>query len=729
MAENTIEIPITTETAANLKRAIQTLKDAYIRHASQQITNNESAILPVLLPQLDGLKQDVVSSKDMIDKYNKLTLDDYKDEDMNDLELGAMSDLDGLSGNTPMTPSLMKQIKKDVALATSNAQSKPATADVEKVGGQFVDTGSNAFQDNPTNDPGTRNFDTQSEAFVEAGGPQNFNNTQTFTLKRGGQNRGELLSQCIPCDFRKFNLDELDPFQDLLDILENELLRRYQRLMGLFKSLLSNNDIRDDLCNLLNFLQFQCLPDLAGIVSLLGMLSMKLMDLKLLNFKGAFMAFLSPFFMPIANGINELLDKYIQLIMGPIDCVLDSLDTQLAKLDINSAVDQVVRARVTDINTRRSFLERKRSALIERKKFLTETDDNGDYRNQPNEYKVVDRRGVQSAKLKKGLTGVANSAADFVGFDDPFPDQTNVDPAAQRRERNVAVKSGEGQQGAILFDAVNVPTAVTREEELRKIDEELNEISGEDGRGGQIGDLTREYEQLKSENPALGGLKTATDFISDSRKDLRDFRSALGSSLQSMRNYIVEGKNMINDTAEVWRKELARMIFGRAVSTEEMLAGAADLQRIARIIGLVRAVMELAKTGKLCDNERDVSAALGSYLIANRAGDVSNNTPNVARGRDDQGNEVLVITTSDAVLDLGGDNETAKLDALDEISALNAQGVAPDIGTLPENLTATDPNLGQVPVAIVPFNLCGDLSKATETDLANIKTWASMLGQ
>ena len=717
MAENTIEIPITTEKVTDLKRAIQVIKDAYLRHASQQITGNESAILPVLLPQLTTLEQDVISSKDMLDNYGKITTDDYKDQDLNDLELTSMSDLDNISGNLPMTPKTMKQVKKSVALLTGNSQSQPSVGDTEMTGGVFVNTGTNALSTSQTNNPGTSTTQTNSETLVNATTVQNTSNTQTYRLKTSGQNKGELFKQCIPCDLRKYNLDEIDPFKDLIDVLENDLLMRYQRLVGLFKSLLTNNDIRDDLCNLLNFLQFQCLPDLAGIISLLGMLSLKLMDTGLLNFKGAFMQFLSPFFMPIANGINELLDKYIQLIMGPIDCVIDSLDNQLSKLDINSAVDQVTRARVTEINLRRSFLERKKGALIERRKFLTETDDNGNYINQPNEYKVVDRRSIYTSKLNNTL------------FNEPYPDKTNSDVAAQGRERNVAIRSGDGSGSSVLFDAVNVPTAVTRDQELAKIEEELEEIHGANGKGGEIADLDREYAQLKSENPSLGGLKTSADFISESRKDLSDFRNTIGSSLQAMRGYIVEGKNMINDTAEVWRKELQRMIYGRAVSTEEMLASAADLQRISRIIGLVTAVIELAKTGKLCDNERDISASLGSYLIANRTGDVSNNTPNVAMGTDDQGNQVLLITTSDAVLDLGGENETDKLDSLDEISALNAQGITPDIGTLPENLTATSEDLGEVPVAIVPFNLCGDLSKATQTDLANIKKWASMLGQ
>lgn len=685
MAENTIEIPITSESITNLKRAVQTLKDAYIREASGQISENESAILPIILPQVEGLEQDIIASKDTVDNYDKMTIDDLGDGSSLDLE--SYNDLDNISGNYSMTPDLSKEIKKEVSNLTANSQSKKSLGSVDLDGGDFVDTTQNAFGSDGTNDPGTQQRNIQAEETVISSSATNLAAATSFRNTRRGKNQGELFKNCIPCDLRKYNLDEINPLTGILDILEEDLLNNYTRLINQIKSLLSNNDIRDDLCNLLNFLEFQCLPDLYGIISLLTALSSKLADTKLINFQGAFMQFLTPFFGPLLNGVNELLDKYIQLIMGPIDCVLDSLDTQLAKLDVNSAIDEGTKARVSDILTRRSFLTRKRDELRQRRKFLLEKDDSGNHINEPGVYEVKDRRANE-----EGI----------------FERQGDVNVVDFRTDR------------AGLF--------VTREEELRQINEDIAEIEGEDGKGGLLGELQEEYNTLKSENSSLGGLKVATDFISESRKDLSDFRNTAGSSLQMIRNYVVEGKIMMEDTAAVWRKELQRTLFGRAATTDELLQGAADLQRIARIIGIVRAIIQLANTGKLCENKNDIGASLGSFLVANRNGDVSNNAPNVAKGRDTNGNEVLLVTTSDAVLDLGTENETGKTSKLSEISDLNAQGVTPDVGVVPNNVTARSNELGEVPVAVLRFNLCGDISKSTESDLANIKEWASNLG-
>jgi hypothetical protein len=64
---------------------------------------------------------------------------------------------------------------------------------------------------------------------------------------------GDIIKECIPCDFRKFGLDQIQPMTDLLSVLEQELVAKYRAILGQFSQLLNNNEINEDICSLLNF--------------------------------------------------------------------------------------------------------------------------------------------------------------------------------------------------------------------------------------------------------------------------------------------------------------------------------------------------------------------------------------------------------------------------------------------------------------------------------------------
>jgi len=659
MSKNTIEIAITAESIMNLKRAITVIKDAYKKAAAGQITANEAAIMPLLLPQLNTLKADVEASKTSLESYSHLTLDDI--DQGQSVELDSMADLDNLSGNYPISPNMVKDAKSIVNQLLGDTSGRKSIATEEKTGGVF---GSSRI---------TSTQQVQAEQPFAAGpGVSSGVLNNNYANKKSGS----LIKECIPCDLRLSNLDGIDPLNDLLGLLEQDLLNRYRQLLDRFKALLSNNEVHNDLCSLLNFLNFQCLPDLYSIIALLRALAMKLTDIKLINPSGAFMAFISPFFAPMLNGLNDILDKYIQLIIRPINCVLNSVDAQLAKIDVGRALDQGNKARQTQILSRISFLERKSSSLIERRNYLVETNENGAYANSINSYSVASGgRGAASETIQATINKATPS--------DYF---------------------------------------VSREEEIGRIDQELRDIVGPSGNDGQIAELRDEYNSLKKSQPTANA-------ITGARGGIGDFRQSLGSSLESIRGYILDGRRMIMDTAEVWKKELQRTLFGRAASTDEMLQAAEDLQRIARIIGVVNTMISfsnLAKSGKLCNNNtKDADAALGSFLTAASASSNSSNSPVVALGTDENGQSVMLITSSDAVLELEGENQTKKLDNLQD---LNLSGQAANLGSLANiNVKATS-SLGEAPVSVVKFNLCGEISSSTSQNLDIIKKWANNLG-
>jgi hypothetical protein len=267
----------------------------------------------------------------------------------------------------------------------------------------------------------------------------------------------------------------------------------------------------------------------------------------------------------------------------------------------------------------------------------------------------------------------------------------------------------------------------SRQEELARIEEELSLIG--DRNGGEIAALNRRVEELRADQPRPSLISA----VGEQRQNLRGFRNTLGKSLQELRVQVIRGKNMINDTADNMRKELTRLITGRAATSEEMLQGAMELQRLARMVGIVQTMIRLVNGGKLCDNGNDPNVALGNFLTArSNSGTANGGNPAFYRGTDDNGSPVLLVTTSDAELSLVDDNndESKPLENLDEVSRLNAQGVAPDIGSIAQKrVSATSQPLGvEVPVAVVPFNLCGETSASTSETVDNIKQWASNLG-
>jgi len=150
-------------------------------------------------------------------------------------------------------------------------------------------------------------------------------------LEEGTEN---WFADCIPCGFRLQQLSGLDPFGDLLDSLLawiNEILEYLAKLWAM----LNQRTFIDELCALLDFLNFMCIPDL---MSMLAILQMFVYDI----IKGLYSLFtkgglyliwglLSPLFIYLFSDLEGIIDTWIQMIMAPINCVIGSILTQVNK--------------------------------------------------------------------------------------------------------------------------------------------------------------------------------------------------------------------------------------------------------------------------------------------------------------------------------------------------------------------------------------------------------------
>ena len=132
---------------------------------------------------------------------------------------------------------------------------------------------------------------------------------------------------CIPCGLRMVSFMEMVPHLDLLDYLKNFIKNALADLNKVL-SLLNNFDAFGDFCNLLSLLSFMCIPDLQRIIATL----MALFTLQIPSFDsmiGILQSLIGPMFAPILMSITSLLDQFVKLVTGPLQCVIDAINAQL----------------------------------------------------------------------------------------------------------------------------------------------------------------------------------------------------------------------------------------------------------------------------------------------------------------------------------------------------------------------------------------------------------------
>jgi hypothetical protein len=164
-----------------------------------------------------------------------------------------------------------------------------------------------------------------------------FNNTASTILN--ADNTGDalkaLVADCVPCKDRIIALLGINPIEDAW----NHFNRMYQNsisfLLDLYDMFLGDHSVEvfQDFCSLFNFLSFMCLPDLASIIMLLSRLITKY-SVALADVQITFMSIMSKISGPALAPLMATVDKYIQLIVAPIECVIAALDAQLQKIDV-----------------------------------------------------------------------------------------------------------------------------------------------------------------------------------------------------------------------------------------------------------------------------------------------------------------------------------------------------------------------------------------------------------
>jgi len=188
---------------------------------------------------------------------------------------------------------------------------------------------------------------------------------QTGTLSK-------ILKECIPCEFRAISTLDVNIKSDLLDMLKADYKTRLD-ILDKIGDLFSNVDVYGDFCEMASFLNFMCIPDLQRILSTLSALLGEV-SINLTSLNGLLQQLIQPFFTPILFSMQVLLDKYTQLVLGPLECIMVAIQEQVRKVNIPALMsDTEARKVIQEVNVagEKSALEIKafqgqiRSGLVE----------------------------------------------------------------------------------------------------------------------------------------------------------------------------------------------------------------------------------------------------------------------------------------------------------------------------------------------------------------------------
>lgn len=157
------------------------------------------------------------------------------------------------------------------------------------------------------------------------------------------------IASCFPCDFRLQTTGELtlkllaSPFEGIgawLTQWKEWLMSWWSQITDLINLFNGNNNMMD-ICALSNFMsETICVPDLNRMLSML----MALMNRMSFEFGGLMefmVSLIGPILSPFLSGIVNQIQKYILMIVKPIECIIEAIQNMLSKLDYNVFFQQV----------------------------------------------------------------------------------------------------------------------------------------------------------------------------------------------------------------------------------------------------------------------------------------------------------------------------------------------------------------------------------------------------
>ncbi|MDD3412450.1 MAG: hypothetical protein PHY47_00455 [Lachnospiraceae bacterium] len=514
-----------------------------------------------------------------------------------------------------------------------------------------------------------------------------------------GKRAGQIVKECIPCGIRKFSLGDLEvsnPFANTMEDLKNKL----KELSRLLEGLLLSNAAEMDLCDLLSLLEAQCLPDLFAMLSMLGILQMKYAGNMNFNIEGALNSIIAPFLAPVIGPLVTNLEKYIDLIVDPLICVVEALESQMYKITSIDPKAQMEAYQKSYNRKQITFYEQKIAALEKRKRTINSYAAENNYELRQEFSETNSTININGEELK-----VVNSelrAFERYPITTPF---ANIGPTPDSQSKGFikdTVSNIKDYSNALISErdrrsqssSADIPysllgkNSVSLDEEMERINEDIEKSEV------RIRDLAKENNDLKDFNRG--------DTYENTKK-AREFKKGIHSAVYQMTQGLNDGIQGIKDTLNMYRLELEKTITGRVQTQEDLIELTRDIQKYQRWISIVNALIKLKQSGgslsEICKHGNSAQA-MGAFVgeFKNQA---SGSSQDFYRATDDEGNELMIIAPGGAKLnvtslefeELGTDellhtatiNEvqnTATYNDIGEADKLNRKGTLLDLGNI-----------------------------------------------
>jgi len=397
----------------------------------------------------------------------------------------------------------------------------------------------------------------------------------------GGDFSKILDSDCIPCGVRLKFLEELSLEAvaesiggELLSIMEAWLDRALSQIRNIIE-MFKNLDQYADLCAFFNFFKnFICIPDLYRILAVLSALMMDL-SFELNGIIDLAIGLIAPIFVPFLTNILDSLMKYIMLIIKPIECIIDSIQNMLSKLDYNVFFQNIDRIKVG----------------------------------------FGPKQGDPSRPVEWGSTIRAKEveASETLGFKPQLP----YFGALSVQDPNF---SGEDYRSrAVEF---NLDPYQEEDARIRKAEAELEKIRkasvSVDGSDAAAIEKYKEQEKEATEeyNDAVRDRNLST--IGKVNQDLEKFQKGLKSSFLQLVNFLREACLKIDAIFTSLLDEFKKLLGEFVGGTGLYIDFTAKKLAILQIIAFIKAIIEASKEGINCDNEHEEIDAFLSNLPADR---------------------------------------------------------------------------------------------------------------
>jgi hypothetical protein len=433
-------------------------------------------------------------------------------------------------------------------------------------------------------------------------------------------------SDCIPCLDRLFFKEQLDlsltnPLDEMLEIMKAWLLRAINQIRNII-DMFKNLDQYADLCAFFNFFKdFMCIPDLARILAILAALLMDL-SFELNGMIDFALGLIMPFFLPFLTNLLDVLLKYIMLIIKPIECIIDSIQNMLSKLDYNVLFQNIERLNV-------GF---------------------GPKKGEPPRPEAVGQKTSDAIGTAFGHFGV----------------EVKV-PVASFNTQDPNFNSGDFRKRRWGFDLTGTDL-LGEEERIRKAEADLEAIrkASLNVDGSDAAAVEKYKEQEKAVRDEYNDAVRDKDMsaIGRANQNIEKFQQSMKGAFLELMTFLREACLKINAIFTSLFDELKKLLGEYAGGSGLYIDFASKKLAILQMIGFIKAIWDAIESGDTgCDEKEDVDRFLsnspqnnykiwqddeGNINIEEDMSGISDALEEVARV---QGGDSLIEYTGDDVLD------------------------------------------------------------------------------